>query len=34
MRSDIGMIFQTFNLVKRSSVLRNVWPGASATCTR
>jgi phosphonate transport system ATP-binding protein len=27
MRSDIGMIFQTFNLVKRSSVLRNVLAG-------
>lgn len=26
-RSDIGMIFQTFNLVKRSSVLRNVLSG-------
>lgn len=26
-RSDIGMIFQTFNLVKRSSVLRNVLAG-------
>jgi len=26
-RSDIGMIFQTFNLVKRSSVLRNVMAG-------
>lgn len=27
LRSDIGMIFQTFNLVKRSSVLRNVLAG-------
>ena len=27
MRSRIGMIFQTFNLVKRSSVLRNVLAG-------
>jgi len=27
MRSGIGMIFQTFNLVKRSSVLRNVLAG-------
>jgi phosphonate transport system ATP-binding protein len=27
MRTDIGMIFQTFNLVKRSSVLRNVLAG-------
>ncbi len=27
LRSDIGMIFQTFNLVKRSSVLRNVLSG-------
>ena len=27
MRSGIGMIFQTFNLVKRSSVLRNVLSG-------
>ena len=27
MRSRIGMIFQTFNLVKRSSVLRNVLSG-------
>ena len=26
-RSDIGMIFQTFNLVKRSGVLRNVLAG-------
>lgn len=26
-RSDIGMIFQTFNLVKRSSVIRNVLSG-------
>lgn len=26
-RSDIGMIFQTFNLVKRTSVLRNVLAG-------
>lgn len=26
-RSDIGMIFQTFNLVKRSSVIRNVLAG-------
>src|SRR5690554_7686466 len=26
-RSNIGMIFQTFNLVKRSSVLRNVLSG-------
>ncbi len=26
-RSDIGMIFQTFNLVKRSTVLRNVLAG-------
>src|SRR5690606_4544411 len=26
-RSDIGMIFQTFNLVKRTSVLRNVLSG-------
>ena len=26
-RSDIGMIFQTFNLVKRSSVMRNVLSG-------
>ena len=27
LRSDIGMIFQTFNLVKRSGVLRNVLAG-------
>lgn len=27
LRRDIGMIFQTFNLVKRSSVLRNVLSG-------
>ncbi|WP_248930112.1 phosphonate ABC transporter ATP-binding protein [Paenibacillus hamazuiensis] len=27
MRRDIGMIFQSFNLVKRSSVLRNVLSG-------
>ena len=27
MRSQIGMIFQTFNLVKRSTVLRNVLSG-------
>ena len=27
LRSDIGMIFQTFNLVKRSTVLRNVLSG-------
>ena len=27
MRSDIGMIFQTFNLVNRSSVLKNVLTG-------
>ena len=27
MRAEIGMIFQTFNLVKRSSVLRNVLSG-------
>lgn len=27
MRADIGMIFQTFNLVKRSTVLRNVLSG-------
>jgi phosphonate transport system ATP-binding protein len=27
MRSEIGMIFQTFNLVKRSTVLRNVLSG-------
>lgn len=27
MRADIGMIFQTFNLVKRSTVLRNVLAG-------
>ncbi len=27
MRGNIGMIFQTFNLVKRSSVLRNVLAG-------
>lgn len=27
LRSEIGMIFQTFNLVKRSSVLRNVLSG-------
>lgn len=27
MRRDIGMIFQSFNLVKRSSVLRNVMSG-------
>jgi len=27
MRRDIGMIFQTFNLVKRSTVLRNVLSG-------
>ena len=26
-RSDIGMIFQTFNLVNRSSVLKNVLTG-------
>ncbi len=26
-RSDVGMIFQTFNLVKRSGVLRNVLAG-------
>lgn len=26
-RSDVGMIFQTFNLVKRSTVLRNVLAG-------
>ncbi len=26
-RSDIGMIFQTFNLVKRTSVIRNVLAG-------
>lgn len=29
-RSDIGMIFQSFNLVKRSSVLRNVLTGRVA----
>jgi phosphonate transport system ATP-binding protein len=27
LRTDIGMIFQTFNLVKRSTVLRNVLSG-------
>lgn len=27
LRRDIGMIFQSFNLVKRSSVLRNVLSG-------
>lgn len=27
MRADIGMIFQTFNLVKRSTVIRNVLSG-------
>ncbi len=27
MRRDIGMIFQTFNLVKRSTVIRNVLSG-------
>lgn len=27
MRADIGMIFQTFNLVRRSTVLRNVLSG-------
>ncbi len=27
MRSDIGMIFQTFNLVKRSSCCATCWPG-------
>jgi phosphonate transport system ATP-binding protein len=27
LRSDIGMIFQTFNLVKRSTVIRNVLAG-------
>jgi len=31
MRSGIGMIFQQFNLVKRSSVLRNVLAGRLAT---
>lgn len=30
MRRDIGMIFQNFNLVKRSSVLRNVLSGRVA----
>ncbi|GAF63178.1 phosphonate ABC transporter ATP-binding protein [Alkalihalobacillus trypoxylicola] len=30
MRRDIGMIFQSFNLVKRSSVLRNVLSGRVA----
>ena len=29
-RRDIGMIFQSFNLVKRSSVLRNVLTGRVA----
>ena len=30
MRRDIGMIFQSFNLVKRSTVLRNVLSGRVA----
>jgi len=30
-RRKIGMVFQQFNLVKRSSVLTNTSPGGSAT---
>jgi phosphonate transport system ATP-binding protein len=34
LRSDVGMIFQTFNLVKRSTVMNNVLMGRLAAVSR